>query len=172
MYLIFFVVLLSQNLFAMDITIVVLLLVIGVVFFLLELFLIPGISLAGIAGTIFVIGSVYYAYSHIGATAGHITLVGSAVLLSSSIVIFIRSNALDKLSLTTNITGKNDPMHDMQIQVGDRGITVSRLAPMGKVKIDGNIIEAKTNDEFIDQGTEIKIVKVFSTNILVERVLD
>lgn len=154
----------------MEITIVIVLLLIGIIFILLELFLIPGISIAGIAGTIFMVGSVFYAYSQIGATAGHITLFGSVVLLVITVTIFVRSKALEKMSLRTNITGKNDPLMNIEINVGDIGITTSRLAPMGKVKINGKIVEAKTNDDFVDQGTEVRVSQVFSTNILVERI--
>jgi membrane-bound ClpP family serine protease len=154
----------------MEIAIVSVLLLVGIVFILVELFLIPGISIAGIAGTIFMGGGVYYAYVKIGAAAGHITLFGSVVLLGIAVLIFIRSKALEKMSLKTNITGKNDPLEKMIINAGDIGITVSRLAPMGKIKINDNIVEAKTNDDFIDQGTDVRVLQVFSTNVLVERV--
>lgn len=154
----------------MEITIVVVLLLVGIIFFLIELFLLPGISLAGIAGTLFVGGSIYYAYTYIGSSAGHLTLVGSLILMGISVWIFIRSKALDKLSLTTDIKGKNDPLKDIEIHVGDKGITASRLAPMGKVKINGHMVEAKTNDDFIDPDVEVVVLQVLNTNILVERV--
>lgn len=153
----------------MDIAIVVILLVVGVIFFIVELFLIPGISLAGIAGTVFAGAGVYYAYSHIGVSAGNITLFSTVLLLGIAIWIFVRSKTLDRLSLKTDISGKNDPLEKMDIHVGDKGVTSSRLAPMGKVKINGNIIEAKTNDDFIDPGVEIVITQIYSTNVLVER---
>lgn len=153
----------------MEITIVVALLLLGIIFFIVELFLIPGISLAGIAGTLFVVGSVYYAYTRIGATAGHLTLLGGIIMLGIAIWIFIRSKALDKMSLKTEIDGKNDPLKEVQIKVGDVGVTSSRLAPMGKVKVNGHIVEAKTNDDFIDPGVEIVVLEVMNTNILVER---
>jgi len=58
----------------------------------------------------------------------------------------------------------------LNIKIGDIGKTSSRLAPMGKVRINGAVIEAKTNDEFIDQGVEVVVLEVFNTNVLVERV--
>lgn len=154
----------------MDVTIVVILLLLGVLFFLLELFLIPGISLAGIAGTLFVGAAIYYAYSQIGSAAGHLTVIGSIVLLAITIWVFVRSKALEKLSLKAEIKGKVDPLENIEINVGDIGITQSRLAPMGKVKVNGHIVEAKTNDDFIDPGVEVRVLQVFNTNILVERI--
>lgn len=153
----------------MEITIVAILIVVGIVFFIIELFLIPGISLAGIAGTVFLGGGVYYAYSQISSSAGHLALAASIFLLGIAIWIFFRSNALEKMSLKAEIKGKNDPLENVEIKIGDKGISQSRLAPMGKVKVNGHIVEAKTNDDFIDPGVEIVVLQVFNTNILVER---
>jgi membrane-bound ClpP family serine protease len=153
----------------MEITIVVVLLLAGIIFFLIELFLIPGISIAGIAGTLFLGGAIFYAYSQIGSTAGHITLLGSIVLLGLAIWLFVRSKTLDNMSLKTEIDGKVDPLKDITIKAGDIGKTVSRLAPMGKVRINGHTVEAKTSDDFIDQGTEVEVEEVFNTNILVKK---
>lgn len=153
----------------MEVTIVVILLLAGIIFILLEMFLIPGISLSGIAGTLFIGAAIIYAYTQISSTAGHMTLLGSVILLAITVWIFLRSRALERMSLKTNITGKNDPMEKMEIQIGDQGITTSRLAPMGKVKINGHVVEAKTNGDFIDQGVKIIVIQVYSTNVLVGR---
>ncbi|MDR1584573.1 MAG: NfeD family protein [Prevotellaceae bacterium] len=153
----------------MDITIVLVLLLIGVVFFLIELFFLPGISIAGIAGFLFVAGAIFYAYSFISPAAGHLTLAGSLAFAGISIWLFMKSKMLDKMSLKTDIDAKIEPLKDLEVNVGDRGVAVSRLAPMGKVKVNGHIVEAKTNDDFIDQGGNVIVLEVFRTNILVER---
>jgi membrane-bound ClpP family serine protease len=154
----------------MEITIVLVLLLAGIVFLLLELFLIPGLSLAGIASLVLNTSAVYYAYTKIGSTAGHLTLMGGLLLSGVAVWIFMKTKTLDKMSLKAEIDGKNDPLANVKVAVGDTGITVSRLAPMGKVKVNGYIMEAKTNDDFVDQGSEIRIVEVLNTNVLVERV--
>ncbi|NDV47352.1 hypothetical protein D0T49_09875 [Paludibacter sp. 221] len=153
----------------MDIVIVCTLLVIGIVFFLVELFLLPGISIAGIVGLLFTGASIYYAYAFVGATAGTITLVGGIILFSLAVWWFMRSKALDKMTLKTDIDGKVDPLQGLDIQVGDKGKTMSRLAPMGKVRINGAVVEAKTNDDFIDPNEEVIVLEVYKTNVLVER---
>ena len=53
----------------MDILILVLLSLAGVLLLVLELFLIPGMGIAGIAGGACLVGAVVYAYMVIGATA-------------------------------------------------------------------------------------------------------
>ena len=94
----------------MYITIVIILLLAGVLFLLLELFIIPGLSLAGIAGAASMIIAVYLAYSKIGDVAGHLSLMGSVVLTGIAIWLFIKSKALEKMALKAEIDGKNDPL--------------------------------------------------------------
>ena len=153
----------------MEITIVLILLLVGVILLLIEMFLIPGLSIAGIGGVLFLGGGVYYAYANIGADAGHLALLGAFIMMAIAVFIFIRSKALEKMSLKTEIEGKNDPLEGIDLQIGDKGITTSRLAPMGKIRVKGHMVEAKAIDDFIDQDEEVIITKVQSTNVLVER---
>ena len=152
----------------MDIAIVCILLAVGIVFFLLELFLLPGISVAGVTGLLCTGAAIVYAYVYVGAWAGTLTLLGGLAIFALMVWWFMRSKALDKMMLKTEIKGKVDPLKDVDVKPGDTGIALSRLAPMGKVKINGTTMEAKTNGEFIDQGTEIIVLEVYTTNVLVE----
>lgn len=90
----------------MNIALVVILIVAGVILLLLEMFLLPGFGIAGIAGFLSLIGAVAVAYLKISAMAGHITL-GAAILTSAIAVYgFIRSRALQKMALDTSIDSK------------------------------------------------------------------
>ena len=153
----------------MDITVVIVLLLVGVALMLIEIFLIPGLSIAGIGGIIFLGGAVFYAYYFLGSTAGHLVMLSAVILMGVSIWIFLKLKILEKMSLKTEIDGKNDPLAGFVLNEGDEGVTVSRLAPMGKVRINGQVAEAKSADDFIDEDTEIVIVKVLRTNLLVKR---
>lgn len=92
----------------MNILLVVLLVLAGVVLLLLEVFLLPGFGIAGIAGFVSLAGAVAAAYLKISALAGHITL--GAVLLTSALAAywFLRGNALQKMALDTSIDSKVD----------------------------------------------------------------
>lgn len=153
----------------MDITVVVVLLLVGVALMLIEIFLIPGLSIAGIGGIIFLGGAIFYAYSFMGPTAGHLVMLSAVLLMGISIWIFIRSKALEKMSLKTEIDSKNDPLAGVDVNEGDEGIAVSRLAPMGKVKINGHVMEAKSADDFLDEDTKVVVVKVLKTNVIVSK---
>lgn len=153
----------------MDIVIVIVLLVLAVIFLLVEMFLIPGFSIAGATGIILIGITVWYAYAHLGTVGGNVTLAGSLVLTGLAVWIFIKSRALEKMALNTNVTGTVDKIDEEIIKIGDKGVTISRLAPMGKIRVNGIVIEAKTSDEFIDQDMEVVVLEVYKTNVLVEK---
>ena len=90
----------------MDIALVVILIVAGVLLLLLELFLLPGFGIAGVAGFLSLAGAVAAAYLRIGTTAGHITLAAAIVAAALAVYGFIRSHALQKMALDTSIESK------------------------------------------------------------------
>ncbi|MCE5178156.1 MAG: hypothetical protein LLF81_03290 [Porphyromonadaceae bacterium] len=154
----------------LDLIIVIALLVLGVLFMLIEIFLLPGISIAGIAGAIFLIGGIAYAYLFLGSTAGNVSLIASGATLGGVFVWLLRSKSLRKISLNTNIESTVDNTNLQKMAVGTTGIAVSRLNPIGKVMVNGIVAEGKSVDgEFIDEDTEIEIVKVETYNVLVRR---
>ncbi|MFA6838230.1 MAG: NfeD family protein [Dysgonamonadaceae bacterium] len=154
----------------LNIIIIAVIILLGLLFLMIEIFLLPGISIAGIAGIIFLIGGIVYAYTFIGSTAGTITLILTAVLVAVTFVLLMRSKSLKKIALNTEITSTVDNSDVQNINVGDKGITISRLNPMGKVMVNNVIVEAKTaNGELIDEESEIIVVKVESINIIVRK---
>lgn len=72
--------------------------------------------------------------------------------------------------LDSAIDSKVETVDDEKIHVGDTGITIGRLAPTGKVKVSGEVVEAQSTGGFIDHNTEIKVLKILSNKIIVEPV--
>lgn len=153
-----------------DLIIIISVILLGVVFMLIEIFLLPGISIAGIAGAIFLIGGIIYAYIFQGSTVGNITLGGASLLLGGSFFWLLKSKSLRKISLETNIEGKVDTSYLQKVSVGDIGVTLSRLNPIGQVLVNDVEVEGKSFDgEFIDEDTNVEIIKVDTYNVLVKR---
>lgn len=152
----------------MDIAIIAGLLVAGVILFLIEIFLIPGISVAGAGGVIATISAIVYAYVRIGIWAGHFTLVTAVLLIAVSLFVMLRTNSIDRFSLKSEIDSKVETMQGMNVSPGDWGTTVSRLTPIGKVEVNGNILEVKSEDGLIEEEQAVEVVKVQSNNIIVK----
>lgn len=155
----------------LDLLIVAAVILLGILFMLVEIFLLPGISIAGIAGAIFLVGGIVYAYLFLGSTAGNITLAASALAMGSTFFWLLKSKSLRKISLETNIEGKVDNSNLQKMAVGDRGIALSRLNPIGKVMVNDVEAEGKSFDgEFIEEETAIEIVRIETYHVLVKRI--
>ncbi len=150
----------------LDIAIIVFLIGVAILLVLLEIFLLPGITIAGIGGAIFAIGGVIYAYT-VSTFVGHITLGASVVIFCIAFAWLLRSNSFHRVALHTDVDSKLTSSRELGIEVGDEGITLSRLAPIGKARIKDITVEAKSIGDFIDEETPIVVVKVDGYNVVV-----
>lgn len=152
----------------MDILAIVLLIFLGIVLLLIEFTVIPGVTIAGIGGFLLLAASVYIAFADLGNVAGFITL--AVVLIASPLLVyyFFKSRTGKKMILESEIDGVVENFNPEKLNVGDTGKTLGRLAPMGKIKVNGEVVEAQSNGRFIDHQTDIKIVKIHMNKIIVE----
>ena len=97
-----------------------------------------------------------------GSTISIITCVGSLVW-------FMRSKTLDKIALKKNITSKVDRSAEEKVKIGDTGITTTRLALIGYAEINGDIVEVKSTDGFLNEKTPIIVNRITDGVILVEK---
>lgn len=153
----------------MDILIIILLVLIGVVLIILEIFFFPGITVAGFSSLIFFGGGIYYAFVNLGTTAGYVTIVASVVACVVGIIWFMRSKSLDRISLKTDIDSVIPTQVNDSIKVGDEGIALSRLNPMGTVLIGTVQVEGKTREDFIDEGSSVIVERVERTSVIVRK---
>ena len=152
---------------ALNIILIITFMAVAIFLLLLEIFFLPGITIAGIGGMLFAIGGIIYAYS-VGTVTGHITLVSSLVLFVVIFGWFFRAKSLQRISLKTNVDSTLTSTRDLGLKVGDKGITLSRLAPIGKARFGQTTVEAKTQEDFIDEQTQVVIVRIDGYNVVVE----
>jgi membrane-bound ClpP family serine protease len=156
----------------MSITLIIFLILLGIVLFLIEFLLVPGITIAGIGGAILMIGGVIMSYHYHGTAVGNYTLLGTAIFAFITIYFVLKSKTWKKVMLDTKIEGKvnvvDNRESEVKVNVGNIGETVTRLNPMGKVIINGEYYEAKSIDKFIDQKTKIEVVKVLKNKLIVK----
>jgi membrane-bound ClpP family serine protease len=147
---------------------IVLLIFLGLLLLLIEFAVLPGVTIAGIGGFLLLAGSVFIAFREYGMLPGFITLLIVLILAPTIIYFFFKSNAGKKMILEKNIEGKVDLLASGKINVGDTGKTIGRLAPTGKVKINGEVVEAQSTGIFIDPNTQVKVLKIELNKLIVE----
>lgn len=153
----------------MDILIIATLIIAAVILLLVELFVIPGISISGILAGGCLLYANYYAFTYMGETAGFCTLALSAIACIGSLIGFMRSKTLDKIALQKDIDSKVNRSAEKKVKVGDTGVTTTRLALIGYAEINGDIVEVKSSDGFLNEKTPIIVSRITDGVLIVER---
>ncbi len=146
---------------------IIILIVLGLLFLLLEVLVIPGTTLAGILGFGALFVGIWQAYASKGIAAGHITLGSTIVVTIISLYFSFKTGTWKRMALKSTVDGKMDQLEGLDIKVGDIGTSISRLAPSGKAIFNNEIIEVHTFGEFIDQEKELIVISVKENKIIV-----
>ncbi|WP_367328505.1 NfeD family protein [Lentimicrobium sp.] len=153
----------------MSLTLIIILIIAGLLFLLLEVLVIPGTTVVGIAGFALIIFSVWESYHVFGSPTGHFVLIGTIFFTILTVYLALKSKTWNKIMLKTEISGKVNEIDSTKVQAGDPGVTVSRLTPGGKALINNEYYEVHTNGEFIDQESEIIVTHLADNKIFVKR---
>ena len=153
------------------ILLIITLIVAGLLLLAAELIIIPGFGFAGILGIASLVASCWVAFAHVGTAAGIITLIANILLAVVSTIILLRSKTWKKLSLNTNINAKVDSTPCQKgIVAGDRGTTITRLSPSGKIQLGNDILEAFSRDTIIEPDTPVEVCEIDGNKIIVKKI--
>lgn len=150
-------------------TIIAVLIAVGFLFLLLEILVLPGTNIAGVVGFVLLAIGIWQAYAVYGGMAGTITLLATLILSALTLYYALKSRTWDKAALHKNIDSRVNVVDTEKIKIGDKGKTVSRLAPMGKAEFGEEYYEVNAMGQFIDPGTEIEVVKIENNQITVKK---
>ena len=153
----------------MDIILICTLFVLCVLFMALEIFIIPGTSLAGIVSAACLIGANVLVFDGYGLSAGIIVLASSLIICLLAGIWMLRSKALDRISLKRTIDSTAATEEQLSVKVGDRGIAQTRLALIGNADFDGKIVQVQSADGFLDEKTPIVVTRVIDGQVWVKR---
>ncbi|MDR0536902.1 MAG: nodulation protein NfeD [Tannerellaceae bacterium] len=162
----------------------ILLFIAGILLTLVEIFIIPGFGLPGMAGIIFIIAGL--TLSLINNTSfdfgevslsdyGRATMTVVAGICLSVISIIWLSSRIGSRGLLRNAALNSDLGDSVSVPVyqdmaGSEGITATVHRPSGKVIINGEIFDSISNAGFIEKGTTVKVVRAENAQIYVEPV--
>jgi membrane-bound ClpP family serine protease len=153
----------------MSLTLILLLILLGLILLLLEIFVVPGTSFFGVVGGILIVVSVWQSYAILGTATGNIVIIATAVLMAVVVGIALKSNTWNRMMLKTSIDGRVNEIEKQELQIGDLGKSVSRISPAGTAIFNDNLYEVHTNGDFIDPEIELVISKIEDNKIFVKR---
>lgn len=152
----------------MSLTAIIFLIVLGVILFFVEFLIVPGVTIAGIAGAILIFIGIYFGYKDFGTPTGHYILLGTAGVSIFSVILMLRAGTWEKIMLNSKIEGKTSSSLENEINIGDIGETVTRLNPYGKIFLNEKYYEAKSSSSYIDPKTKIQVKKIERSYIIVK----
>jgi membrane-bound ClpP family serine protease len=147
--------------------IVISLVALGLLLLVAEIIFIPGTTLVGLLGFVFLAVGISLSFNYFGSTTGWVTAGFSAIASLVALYFSFNSKLWKRFSLkSTNHTKVNEGILK-GIEVGQEGTAVSALRPIGKAELGTQQFEVKTQGEYLDSGTKIKIVKIELNQITV-----
>ena len=148
--------------------IIISLLVIGLALLVIEVVFVPGTTIVGVIGAIFAGAGVLFTFRHYGNETGYYILLGSSAVTAVALYFSFRSNAWARFANKSAITSKVNEGLNATLQLGDEGVAVSSLKPMGTARFKSGQFEVKTLGDYVDVGTKVKIVHVAPNQIIVK----
>ena len=166
----------------------ILLFIVGVVLIGLEVFVIPGFGIAGIAGlTLAFAGLILSLVGNVGfdfdpVPSGRLVEAGLIVVLSGSVSIFgslflavklFESGVLSRLVLKADqkkedgYVGTSTSEFDL---IGRIGVAYTDLHPSGKVEIESTLHDATAMAGFITKGSKVKVIDYSTAQIKVRAI--
>ena len=148
---------------------IVLLLIFAILFLMAELVLFPGVSVAALLSVVCYGSAIYMGFDH-STTVGVVIVVVAILSAVVTTILSLRAKTWQRFALKQEIESKLTEAPEMVLQVGDRGVTLSRLSPMGKVEIGGSLYEAKSLDSYIDPKTPVEVIGFENFSVLVKKI--
>jgi membrane-bound ClpP family serine protease len=152
----------------MSVGVIITLVIVGILLLLVEFLIIPGVTVAGIVGSLLIIGGVVSGYYFHPVKTANFILLGTIVLLLLFFILAFKTKTWKKLGLKSEINSHATQDVAELFNVGDTGRAVSRLAPIGQIMINDTIVEARSMGGFIDPNTEIVIIRKEKNKLFIE----
>ncbi len=147
------------------------LILIAFVLFFLEIFM-PGGLLAIVGGLLLLVASwlTFDAYGILPAAAMlFATAVLGVVMFFVEVRLLTRSPLGKQFRLDTQITASVNPREDDSL-VGMSGVTLTTLAPSGKVQIQQKVYQASAQEGYLEKGTPITVVRSETFKLIVAKI--
>jgi membrane-bound ClpP family serine protease len=150
---------------------IVFLILLGLLLLFAELFVVPGMTVVGIAGMLFLGAGVWFTYDAYGFLAGNIALFLTVGLSAVVLIRSFRSRFWEKFQLKEAIESKandEDARDENPVLVEEIGLALSALRPTGTARFGKRIREVECISGFAAAGQSIRVVRRDGNRIYVK----
>jgi membrane-bound ClpP family serine protease len=131
-------------------------------------FFFPGVMVVALAGGFIMLFGIYFSFTTYGTGAGLLTLAGTIVFNLVIFIIALKSGFWKRFALQDTNTGKVNVILPDEIKVGEEGIALSKIGPIGKALLNDKEYEVRSQGEYIEQQTKIEVTKIHNNQIFVK----
>ena len=163
----------------------ILLFISGLILIAIELFVIPGFGVAGIAGialtvtalSLAMVGNVGFDFSPVDTSvlvrSFLISAIASSVSVAGSILLAVKlfqTNAFSTLVLNAvqnKAEGYTSASSENAALIGSEGVAYTDMMPSGKVEVNDRVYDAASETGFIEKGQKVKVTDYTGSNLKV-----
>ena len=149
-------------------TAIISLIIIGLALIVIEMIFIPGTTIVGMIGLICVIAGLVMSFNNYGTSVGWLTTGGTAIFATGVFIYSFRSGDWKRFALKQSIDSRVNEAMPINLSVGDEGVALSALRPIGKGEIKGQVLEVQSFGELVDAESKIRVAKIDKRKIFVE----
>jgi len=150
-----------------------LLLLAGLVLLALEIFVIPGFGVAGLAGIGATLASLVISFGGVEEALRSVG-ISLALTLAGAVVIWRygrRRGLWRRVVLETRLAGKDRTVDEgPRPAVGQQGVALTALRPSGIVEIEGERVDALSEGGYIAAGTPVEVRAVEGRRVVVREI--
>ena len=150
----------------MTASVIIIVMVIGLLLLFTEVAVVPGFGVAGVLGVLALGAGAVAAWTELGplwgGVSGGVSVVAAVVML----LWLPRSRAGRKMVLEHSQADAVS-QRDRRALIGQRGVTVTPLRPVGRVRFGSAEVDVMTEGEYVDSHQEVEVMTVEGARVVV-----
>jgi membrane-bound serine protease (ClpP class) len=148
------------------ITVIIAVLVLGLVLLFVEVAIVPGFGVTGALGLLALAAGAMAAWTELGPLWGGVT-GGVSVVAAGAMLYWLPKSRLGRKMVLEHSQAEAISQKDRSDLVGRRGITVTPLRPIGRVRFGSDEVDVMTEGEYVDSNQEVEVMSVEGTRVVV-----
>lgn len=150
----------------MSALIIAVVLVLGLILLFTEVAVVPGFGVAGALGLMALAAGAIAAWTELGPLWGGVT-AGASLVAAGIILLWLPRTRFARAVVLEHSQAAAHSQEDRSDLLGRRGITVTPLRPIGRVRFGSDEVDVMTEGEYVDSHQEVEVMTVEGPRIVV-----
>ena len=155
----------------MELLVPIALILVGLALIVVEVTVVPGLNVIGVAGVLGAAVGVVVAFVEYGVAGGLGTLAATVLAAGGVGYLLVESGAWDRFVLTDTLTGGDaeaaDEAESRARLLGKTGTAITPLRPGGVAEVGGARVEVETEGAFVASGSAVRVVALDRRRVIV-----